>query len=95
MDRRLTYILYITFIPPVVCTDPGSYKLIIRTKCKRTNDAKNARYTNEMKRTNYTENANERYTKGTNDTRSERTIHERTNYCRCYTCRWFLVYFSV
>jgi hypothetical protein len=51
-------------------TDPGSYKLTIRTKRKRTlhtNDMKNARYTkrtHERNETNYTENANER----TNDT---------------------------
>jgi hypothetical protein len=39
--------------------------------------------TNEMKRTNYTENAkrtNAQYTKRTNNARNERTIHERTNH---------------
>ena len=71
MDRRFTYILYITFIPPVVCTDPGSYKLIIRTKRKRT---KNANETNERceKRTIHERNeTNELYGK------RKRTIHER------------------
>jgi hypothetical protein len=34
----------------------------------------NARYMNEMKQTNYTENANERYTKRTNDTRTNESL---------------------
>ena len=74
----------ITPVTFLLNTDPGSYKFTIRTKRKRTKSANetNERFTrtirkthdirtNEMHRTNYTENANER----THDTRSERTIH--------------------
>ena len=47
---------------------------------RKMHDARNERTiherTNEMKRTNYMENANER----THGTRNERTIHKRTNH---------------